>query len=480
MADGVPATPPGPIDMGTSPAPAGTRTTLSPDCAKTPCTLCFIRAKVREAKETAGATFGTEPLRVNTVGFRLEDSISDEFDDLMVVFFRALTPDQREQFEKVVEPPLRDDLKALKHARTRLVTCTDKEFQGVWVVGIYDAVTTDPGLEGRKADYDKKKSDAEAAVQENKDRTLEVEKAIAERKALIDQKSAEKLALDKKKKEMTPDDVAASKKLAIDVGKLGKDQKKDETELKALRQKLPKLEKNGADARAAYDAIDDEVLLAQGKEGWLAQGRAVVAPGAYPGGFRFYLHHASKTESRAHVAMTTTDYLYRGFRVYTVGDIKAEWAGWIAQKEKDEAAYKERADRAEKNKKPPPIWVGENSWTAGGSRSGGTSRRAARSRSSRTARPPSSSSRAPTASPPRRSSWSTAPRRRCPTGTRSRSAPASEGPTSTGRTTPPWRPTRRSSSRATRSRAPGWATGRRAARPTGASTTSTSSSASTR
>ncbi|MBJ6764913.1 hypothetical protein JGU66_29465 [Myxococcaceae bacterium JPH2] len=310
-----------------------------PRCVKAPCLVCWLRARVAASPTTAGATFSTTPLQLNLVGVRSEDSLSNRFDDVMVVFFQLLPSSARAAFEAAVEEELRADMAARveemarsANGRFRTVACSQ---QGLWVVGLF-TVTTDPGfedspeaLEAQRAKYQHALADAEA-----KAKRLGAEEPALTR-ARAEARAARTALLTKVKKGMVP----AAPVLPEAVGEIAaptRDRLSLDAFLRAVEQRLGELRAAREVQRTHPSWVErTEAALAKKVEenearkghlptfqyhkGWVEQGRAILPVGHYPDAYRFYLHKAGTPEGfpRATVALAVPA-IEAGTRVYSV------------------------------------------------------------------------------------------------------------------------------------------------------------------
>ncbi len=340
------------------PVPANTRTTLRTSCAEKPCLLCWLRARVKESEEASAASFSTEPLHLNILGLRQENTMSDDFDDAMAVFCKMLPHDQQDNYEKAVEQKIRDELAGIKSGRVKIVPCTSGEFTGTWIVGLFDQVTTDPGLESR--DKDEQKQDIEKAKNDLEKKKKEVDdqdQAAKDSKKAVDDKQTEQKDL-RAKKEKSDDDRSTIKANDAAMPKLADKAKKDAEKLKKLQKEYDRQAAALKKKQAALDASDHSLVqMSEGHAGWLAQGRAQIAPGIYAGEYRFGVHHdGAEKIHHGHVAMTV-GYI-QGFRYYSVGNLLTLAKKIFAEREKEKKRHQDAEDKAkkaaEKANKPAP------------------------------------------------------------------------------------------------------------------------------
>ncbi len=347
--------------------PPNTPTTLRTTCAVKPCLLCWVRAKVAASPEAKAAKFSTEPLHLNIVGLRQENTVSDDFDDAMVVFMKMLPHDLKDPYEKHVEKEIRDDIAGIKSGRVKVVPCTASEFTGTWIVGVFDQVTTDPGLADRDKDTRQKAIDDAQKELDDKDKELTDHTPVAKKSQ--DDLAAKQLEQKdlRAKKEKTADDKQTIKDNDDALKKLTAQAKKDADKLQKLQNDRDRKATALAKKKAALAATDDsQVQMSQGHSGWLAQGRAQMAPGIYANEYRFGIHHGGADGlHHGHVAMTVG--FIPGYRFYSVGNILAERAK--AKKAHDEAEEKARKKAENAGKpapEPTPIPGGVYAWAKDG------------------------------------------------------------------------------------------------------------------
>jgi hypothetical protein len=328
------ATPaPDPVSLGKALVPTATQTVLRTTCATHPCLVCWLAARIAESGDAPGWKLVAEPLHLNIVGCRQESSISDSFDDAMVALCRVLPPDQRGEYERAVEQEIRDRLRELGHGRARLVPCTAPETKGLWLVAVYQHVTTDPGLEARRDDvYAEKVAKARKARDAN-------EKQISDLDGKIAAKGEEK----RKKEEAAgkPDKKRAAelKKLDVEIGKLERDKEKREGNREKLEKDLAQAEAKQAEMQEQRDEEGEIRTRDGGRTGWLAQGRAIVNPGVHQDEYKYFPHKWLK----GHVAITV-GFIYYARRLYTAGKIRTDLASW--READDERTRKNPNDKA--------------------------------------------------------------------------------------------------------------------------------------
>lgn len=313
----------------------GTATTIGePKCDTSPCLACWLEAQVRESpefkedpalKKAGGYQFSREPLDLNIVGIRLENSLTDIFDDTLVVVFRQLQPgpDSESSLKDRIEKELQDVVKDLvkKVAEPpRVVECSRG---GPWVVAKF-AITTDPGMEARRRELEAKHKKLEeqlAALQVQKANRRKLDEALKALSDAIKKKDGEKAKLDpalRKRNEPRPgaksdhplqgliDDIDGKRE---DLAKLQKDNafKNLPTAAqidKAIGDTTSQRDKVKTEL-ASHDSVEKEFHFENkgGMEGWYAEGRALMTPGQYKD-YRFYLHKYDNIE-RNHVALIT-------------------------------------------------------------------------------------------------------------------------------------------------------------------------------
>ena len=67
----------------------------SPPCI---CPICWIRDRITDSGQASGVVIHKEELKLNIVGFRRADSVSDRFDDAIAVFCKLLDGKNRAAF----------------------------------------------------------------------------------------------------------------------------------------------------------------------------------------------------------------------------------------------------------------------------------------------------------------------------------------------------------------------------------------------
>lgn len=327
-------------------APANTESTivLDPCSHGNPCVVCWLRERVAKDPETSYQGFHTGELELNILGVRRRDSVTDRFDDFMVVFFKPVTPEHKPAFEQVIEQDLRDDWKKVfgKSAKhTKLVPCTKD--QSSWVVSIYP-LSTDPGLTDlpeEKAAKAKKASEQD--LQKKQGAATDASKTLQQAEAKV---AAKQSAYDALPADPPPDPAVKPKKGAP---KPPKAQAK--ADLDAAKAELAKAKKakakadgaletaKGADARNGATLASEQekakgkppiAVLGDGTEGGLAVGRGMMSCRAYPNEYVFYIHHAGSASAfpKGHVALTV-GMIPDGYRIYSVSLVKS--ASWEAE-----------------------------------------------------------------------------------------------------------------------------------------------------
>jgi len=292
--------------------PNVTATLQSGGCETTPCFICWLRKRVAESPETKAATFSDTPLQLNLVGVRKETSLSDAFDDKLVVFFRVLAAEQQQAYEKAVEKDLRDSLESClgKVSQVvKLIPCS----KGLWVAALFH-ISTDPGLLERRGDLESKASKLQQqvdAANEQLDALRKEQKTVDERlpKAQEDMKAAK--------------GATAKKKLQKEVGRLEARKKSLPRKQKGLEKKAKELGKQKATVEAKINSHDDspkEFEISEGNEGWLLEGRALIPPGHYADKYTFFIHKIadSKAFSKDTSLVALTVGFLEGMRIYSV------------------------------------------------------------------------------------------------------------------------------------------------------------------
>ncbi|HEX7603634.1 MAG TPA: hypothetical protein VF316_18575, partial [Polyangiaceae bacterium] len=337
-----------------APAPGGDKVASSGSCTDgTPCFVCEMKAIA--VAEGVKATFTDAPFTLNIVGCRRGHSISNEFDDRMVVFF-ALPAAEAEKAlsDATIEGDLGDDIAAAAKALNgaivpgrgvRLVECSRVEIEpgkpaaGHRVVAMFP-ITTDPGLVRLASDVEtakkalddagktlKSRQDAlEAAKKELEDDLADLDKkgkALPKRKlgekktqALLD---AEKELVDARKK--VDDFVKSHKVKAPTAAALDQQIEAAKTEQTKAKKKL--------DALSANDLTDPEKRKFEGyhyafwgKDGLEGDGHAFFPAGHHANHFTLGQHHWNSDAST--VALTVGSFM--GHRMFTGRVLKLEFA----------------------------------------------------------------------------------------------------------------------------------------------------------
>ncbi|OJH42347.1 hypothetical protein [Cystobacter ferrugineus] len=296
-------------------APNVTNTLQAGGCETNPCFICWLHEKVEDAPETKGTSFSDTPLHFNLVGVRKETSLSDAFDDRMIVFFKVLAAEQQQAFEKAVEKELRASLESClgKAPQTvKFIPCS----KGLWVAAVF-RISTDPGLVERRGDLESKKSKLQADVDAAKGKleALDKERMVSDERL---PKAQEELKAAK--------EAAAKKKLWKEVGSLEARKKAIPREQQGLEEKVKKLEDQKAKMEAelkAHDESLEEFEISEGNEGWYEEGRALIPPGHYANKYSFFIHKISSAKVFAKdtsLAALTVGYL-DGMRIYSVDHV---------------------------------------------------------------------------------------------------------------------------------------------------------------
>jgi hypothetical protein len=354
-------------------APANTESTivLDPCSHGSPCLVCWLRKRIADDPETSYQSFRTGELELNIVGIRRRDSVTDKFDDFMVVFFKPVVPEHRQNFERVIEQDLRDDWNKIfgKSAkRTKLVPCTKD--RASWVVAIYP-LSTDPGLtELPEEKAAKAKKASEKDVQDKQAAATKADKELAEAK---EQAKAKQAAYDELPPDEPPDPMvklkkgapkspkaqalAAAKAAQAKVTKAEKAKKAADAELKTAKD---------TDARNATTLASEQeksksqppiAVLGDGTEGGLAVGRGMMACRAYPNEYMFYIHHAGSASMfpKGHVALTV-GMIPDGYRAYSVSLVKS--ASWETEAKKAHYITVKVGDKTESRAEVGELFVG--------------------------------------------------------------------------------------------------------------------------
>jgi hypothetical protein len=383
--------------------PAGTPVTVSAGCNASPCFVCTLRntiertlmrdrrlegalrrdaearARGRRSPQQAGAgvvappaarerPLGSVPLELHLIGLRREGSISDEFDDCMLVVTRLPDAETLEQVKKAVEPELLDALQRAAGGApqaVRVVSCSG----GVWLVGKF-AISTDPGLAARKEDLRSSLALIEKQIEENRTALEEMRKRKKEldetelpkakdaldaanrgqasaEKALADAKDAFEKELGKSRNirpELTRLQQAANTRRDAVKGakrevaaatrehgaktRAAAEAGKRVTRLESAAQGLRKRQ---GERKAAFEAAvaaraKSSIGLKDENEGWLTEGRALMLPGHFENQYRFFVHLSSSAEAfskNTSLAALTTTTLLHGLRAYSGRHLRA-------------------------------------------------------------------------------------------------------------------------------------------------------------
>lgn len=324
-------------------APANTESTivLDPCSHGNPCLVCWLRERVAKDPETSYQGFRTGELELNILGVRRRDSVTDRFDDFMVVFFKPVTPEHKPTFEQIIEQDLRDDWKKIfgkstKH--TKLVPCTKDG--ALWIVSIYP-LSTDPGLTDlpeEKAAKAKKASEQD--VQKKQTAATDASKTLEQANAKVTAKQA---TYDGLQADPPPNPAVKPKKGAPKAqalaelneakAELAKAKKAKEKADGALKTAKETDTKNGTMLATEQEKAKGKppiAVLGDGTEGGLAVGRGMMACRSYPNEYTFYIHHAGSPSAfpKGHVALTV-GMIPDGYRAYSVSLVKS--ASWDAE-----------------------------------------------------------------------------------------------------------------------------------------------------
>jgi len=327
-------------------APANTESTvvLDPCSHGNPCVVCWLRERVAADPETSYQGFRTGELELNILGVRRRDSVTDRFDDFMVVFFKPVAPEHKPAFEQTIEQDLRDDWKKIfgksgKH--TKLVPCTKDGAS--WVVSIYP-LSTDPGLTDLPEEKAAKaKKTSEQDVQNKQTAATDASKKLEQAEAKV---AAKQSAYDALPADPPPNPAVKPKKGApkspkaqalaelneakAELAKVKKAKEKADGALKTAKETDAKNETTLASEQEKAKSKPPIAVLGDGTEGGLAVGRGMMACRSYPNEYTFYIHHAGSPSAfpKGHVALTV-GMIPDGYRAYSVSLIKS--ASWEAE-----------------------------------------------------------------------------------------------------------------------------------------------------
>jgi hypothetical protein len=309
----------------------------------------------------------SKPLDLTILGLRRLNSVSDEFDDRMVVFCRLPNGVEATAISDAVGPSLLSALeKAAGEAKddVRVVSCSGSP----WLAALF-TITTDAGLQRRKTDVQaslentkkevdsnqKKLDDARQRKKQIDDTELKQAKKKLEQ-AKNDLQSAQKET--KGAKDKLDNELKSSKKDRAEVQKL-RDELKAKRRVEAektnavkeltraegklvqegaqLERRVPILEKAGQDLDQQKAAREKQladstatldqtmVRVAEGTEGWTAEGRAMMLPGYYPQTYSYFVHHCGGDSFASDTSLTalTVGYI-PGLRLYSGRHIRKD------------------------------------------------------------------------------------------------------------------------------------------------------------
>lgn len=306
------------------------------------CIVCQLELAIRRAPETAWAAEAAvpnpEPLHLNVIGLRRENSLSDKFDDALAACFTLPRPDQfdavKSRLKEMLEPLEKAAGKETK--RSRVVHCSR---HGAWVVGFF-TITTDPGLAARKSDIahaGKQLEDARAVKDEVQ--KLEQDEIPAATQEFADTSKA----LEEESKRRPRDGGALAKaKTAFEKAnlrlktanarhkKLGTLKAADksisdlEKQKKSLEDRYAELQKQKEDGSA--DKEEALEVTTEDGPGLLVEGRAMIPAGFYPRAYRFGTHRETDLIN-GHPALRVGSML--GLRVYSVKHVLAHPADFV-------------------------------------------------------------------------------------------------------------------------------------------------------
>ncbi|MGB8929755.1 MAG: hypothetical protein WCC48_00745 [Anaeromyxobacteraceae bacterium] len=280
----------------------------------------------------------------------------------MLIVTRLPTVEQAQNVKDAVEPGLLQALQGAAQAApdaVRVVTCSG----GAWLVGLL-SISTDPGLAARKEDLraslaqiesqvEKNKADLEAARQRKKQLDeVEVPKARQDLDAVNEALQAARDAAKKAKEEFDkefagsrrqrPELTAKQQTLQAKRRELSSATEKAAQASKAYNAKnrsaaeaakpiarceaaSEKLKKDQADRKVAFEKVvaakaASAIPLKDGKEGWLAEGRALMLPGHFANQYRYFVHLTNSAErfskNTSLTALATTTELH-GLRAFS-------------------------------------------------------------------------------------------------------------------------------------------------------------------
>lgn len=313
--------PPAPADV----VPNTPATLSTAGCDANPCFICWLRQRVKEAPSTQNVTFSDTPLQLNLMGLRLESSLSDQFDDALVVFFKLLEATKLAEFEKAVEQPLRENLEkvfAANPEQVKFIPCS----KGLWVAAKFQ-ISTEPGMAERRELLRRALTQQEQAIAKNKagtDKLNEEFTAVKKRLPTAEQELAT-AKTNKDKKAIT--------RLAKEVADLMGKQKSLPPRIATLEKQGTELEARRVTLETKFTAADkvnndnpDLFELNEGTEGWYDEERAILPPRHYADAFTLFIHKtasAATFHKNTSMVALTTGYLDAS-RIFSVRRICAE------------------------------------------------------------------------------------------------------------------------------------------------------------
>jgi hypothetical protein len=326
-------------------APATVTTLRAPRCEgpeHTRCFVCRLTLYLSASPDTRPvltvAAPVTEPLTLNIVGIRRENSLSDKFDDYMAAFFMLPRTDQFKTVKSDVEEALLEDLKKAATAdkakdQVKIVHCSRN---GAWVVALFP-VTTDPGWVARKSDLAHKDKEIQTAE------TLKTDRKKLDDKAKTagddSSKKAKALSDEKAKRPTDPIALAAATKdfkdakaqlgavLAARVKRRLRTTAQYDKAIEKLQKEKQALEERFKAYKEGHSSTTDREqeegifeMSEGGEEGFFAEGRAMISPGHHPGKYFYFIHQATKIDRpNAHTALHVD--VLPGLRIWSVKHI---------------------------------------------------------------------------------------------------------------------------------------------------------------
>jgi hypothetical protein len=321
------------------------------------CTLDGLRKKDFDYQRRAPG-LASGPLELNLIGLRRFDSVSDRFDDRMVVAFKMLPPEQKERFEGGIGGDALDMLKRAagdKKAKLKHVDCRRRG--GKWVAAIFE-ISTDPGLTGTAKQDALKAYDGFTQAIALKDKALETTKtAIKAARADIEHKEKAREAATGKANKDLKKEIRQLKRM-LGEPKLGKKAQKKTLigQADKLERERAGLEAKAKEAKAKADASafaksKHQTTIKQGPNkgetkaidrGGLHNGRAWMAPGRYEGVYRLGTHKGVRKDPKkfkpkglagCHIALRIGE--TNGLRLFNGAFLKSKPVNWMKNQPKE-------------------------------------------------------------------------------------------------------------------------------------------------